>query len=93
MLANIKLVVLLALLSAATAAIGYNNKASGVVSTSDTEFHIHINPKTMAPIAVAGDNNVCVTWWTNKSGNFEVMFRASIAGGKEMQQVTNHYLE
>jgi hypothetical protein len=33
-----------------------------------------------APMAVAGDN-VYTTWWTNKSGNWEVMFRASNDGG------------
>lgn len=96
LLANIKLVLLLALISAATAAIGYNNKAYGVVSTADTEFHIHLNPKTSnavfgfgggvddrkAPIATSGDNNVYVAWPSNKTGNNEVMFKASTDGGK-----------
>jgi len=35
-----------------------------------------------APIATSGDKNVYVTWWTNKSGDFEVMFKASTDGGK-----------
>jgi hypothetical protein len=35
-----------------------------------------------APIATSGDNNVYVAWWTNKTGNDEVMFRASTDGGK-----------
>ena len=34
-----------------------------------------------APIATSG-NNVYVTWWTNKSGDWEVFFRASTDGGK-----------
>jgi hypothetical protein len=34
-----------------------------------------------APIAVSGDN-VYVTWWGNKSGNYEVMFKASNDGGQ-----------
>jgi hypothetical protein len=35
-----------------------------------------------APMAVSQDgNNVYVVWWTNKSGNWEVMFRASNNGG------------
>ena len=34
-----------------------------------------------APMATSGDKNVYVTWWTNKSGNNEVMFRASNDGG------------
>ena len=35
-----------------------------------------------APMATSGDNNVYVAWWTNKSGNDEVMFKASIDSGK-----------
>lgn len=34
-----------------------------------------------APIAISGDN-IYVAWWTNKSGNNEVMFRASVDGGE-----------
>ena len=35
-----------------------------------------------APIAASQDgNNVYVVWWTNRSGNWEVMFRASNDGG------------
>ena len=34
-----------------------------------------------APIATSGDN-IYIAWWTNKTGNNEVMFRASTDGGK-----------
>jgi hypothetical protein len=35
-----------------------------------------------APMAVSQDgNNVYIVWWTNRSGNWEVMFRASNDGG------------
>ena len=34
----------------------------------------------LIPIATS-DNNVYVTWWTNKTGNDEVMFRASTDNG------------
>jgi hypothetical protein len=34
-----------------------------------------------APIATSGDN-VYVAWWTNKTGNDEVMFKASADNGK-----------
>ena len=37
--------------------------------------------KPMAPIAVAG-NNVYVVWWDNKTGNWEIFFRASPDNGK-----------
>jgi hypothetical protein len=35
-----------------------------------------------APIATSGDKNVYVTWWNNKTGNDEVMFKASTDAGK-----------
>ena len=37
--------------------------------------------KAAAPIATSGDN-VYVSWWSNKTGNDEVMFKASNDGGK-----------
>jgi hypothetical protein len=39
------------------------------------------NSNRNAPIAISGDN-VYIAWWTNKTGNDEVMFRASTDGGK-----------
>jgi hypothetical protein len=36
-----------------------------------------------APMAASEDgNNIYIVWWTNKSGNWEVMFRASNDGGQ-----------
>jgi hypothetical protein len=37
--------------------------------------------KAAAPMATSG-NNVYVSWWSNKTGNDEVMFKASTDGGK-----------
>jgi hypothetical protein len=34
-------------------------------------------------------NNVYVVWWTNRSGNWEVMFRASTDGGQTFGPVIN----
>jgi hypothetical protein len=34
-----------------------------------------------APVAMTGDN-IYVAWWTNKTGNDEIMFRASTDAGK-----------
>jgi hypothetical protein len=42
-----------------------------------------------APIATSGDNNVYIAWWSNKTGNDEVMFRASSDGGKIFSDKTN----
>ena len=41
-----------------------------------------------APIATSGDN-VYVVWWTNKTGNNEVMFRASNDGGATFAKKIN----
>ena len=38
-------------------------------------------PCPKAPVATPGDN-IYIAWWTNKTGNDEVMFRASTDGGK-----------
>ena len=35
-----------------------------------------------APIATSGDKNVYVNWWSNKTGNDEVMFKVSTDAGK-----------
>src|SRR5919202_6859432 len=42
-----------------------------------------------APIATSSDNNVYVTWWSNKTGNDEVMFKASTDGGKTFSDKMN----
>jgi type II secretory pathway pseudopilin PulG len=45
--------------------------------------------KTAAPIATSGDNNVYVAWPSNKTGNNEVMFKASTDGGKTFSDKMN----
>jgi hypothetical protein len=42
-----------------------------------------------APIATSGDNNVYIAWWSNKTGNDEVMFKASTDGGKTFSDKMN----
>jgi hypothetical protein len=37
--------------------------------------------RAAAPISTSGDN-IYIAWWTNKTGNNEVMFRASTDGGQ-----------
>jgi hypothetical protein len=41
---------------------------------------VFIVPGRAAPPAITGDN-VYVAWWTNETGNDEVLFRASTDGG------------
>jgi hypothetical protein len=63
--------------------------ASFVAATVTTQsaYAFQVNTLTRsepkAPMAASQDgNNVHVVWWTNKSGNWEVMFRASNDGGQ-----------
>ena len=56
----------------------YATRAGGEVISSDVSDG---TSRLAAPLAVSGDN-IYVAWWTNKSGNDEVMFRASTDGGK-----------
>jgi hypothetical protein len=47
----------------------------------DPTSNLRSEPK--APMAVSQDgDNVYIVWWTNKSENWEVMFRASTDGGQ-----------
>jgi hypothetical protein len=47
----------------------------------------HID-KQAAPIAASGDN-IYIAWWTNKTGNDEVMFKASTDSGKTFSNKIN----
>jgi tricorn protease-like protein len=54
-----------------------DNRRTSFRGGGDTTF----SRVAAAPIVTSGDN-VYITWWTNKTGNNEVMFRASTDGGK-----------
>jgi hypothetical protein len=74
-----KLAVLIAVVSTAavtTALLTSFQRVDAILAT-DTALK---TPKR-APVATSGDN-VYIAWWTNKTGNDEVMFRASTDGGK-----------
>jgi hypothetical protein len=55
----------------------------GILTTviQSSEAIIAILIGEYAPVAVSG-NNIYVAWWTNKTGNDEVMFRMSTDAGK-----------
>jgi hypothetical protein len=59
-------------ITAAVASLPLQLTASSVTTT--------LTPVLLVPIAISGDN-VYVAWSTNKTGNYEVMFRASTDGG------------
>jgi hypothetical protein len=45
--------------------------------------------KQAASVATSGDNNVYITWWSNKTGSDEVMFKASTDAGKTFSDKMN----
>jgi hypothetical protein len=47
-----------------------------------------LSERAAAPIATSG-NDVYVSWWSNKTGNDEVMFKASTDGGKTWSNKIN----
>jgi hypothetical protein len=56
-------------------------QSASAQSFIDSESNLRAEPK--APMAASQDgNNVYIVWWTNKSENWEVMFRASNDGGQ-----------
>jgi hypothetical protein len=52
-------------------------------------FKIGLKAEGMVPIATSGDNNVYVAWSSNKTGNDEVMFKASTDNGKTFSNKMN----
>lgn len=50
--------------------------------TNSTSFTACCTPILLAPIATTTGNNVYVVWPSNKTGHFEILFRASSDNGK-----------
>jgi hypothetical protein len=66
-------------------------KAEGLIDTSTGERSGGVGgtaPDRKAPPAITGDN-VFTAWWTNETGNDEVMFRASTDAGKTFENKIN----
>jgi hypothetical protein len=56
-------------------------QSASAQSFTSSDNDLRAEPK--APMAASqDDNNVYIVWWTNKSENWEVMFRASNDGGQ-----------
>jgi hypothetical protein len=65
-----------------------SHSAASAQSFIDSESNLVPEPK--APMAVSqSGNNVYIVWWTNKSENWEVMFRASHDGGQTFEDKIN----
>ncbi len=76
-----------AALLAVVIAVGiFSTSAIAIIQSADAQIPLRdpsqiSEPK--APMAASQDgNNVYIVWWTNRSGNWEVMFRASNDGGQ-----------
>jgi hypothetical protein len=52
------------------------------------DVEVQPSPERKAPIATSGDN-IYIAWWTNKTGNDEVMFRASTDNGQTFRDKIN----
>jgi hypothetical protein len=68
----------------ATTSGGFSDQDVGLATeeaSAHQDMSTHARPS--APMAVSQDgNNVYIVWWTNKSENWEAMFRASHDGGQ-----------
>ena len=76
-----------ALLLVLVVAVGSIFSSTSTIAIIQQSAQAYIDPTTFrepkAPMAASQDgNNVYVVWWTNRSGNWEVMFRASNDSGQ-----------
>ncbi len=62
-----------------------NESVAGIVQQTEAA---KVEQKAVAPVAIF-ENDVYVAWWTNKTGNDEVMYRVSSDGGKTFTDKIN----
>jgi hypothetical protein len=80
----IRLSVMTAVLLVAMTMVSPNKSAlfqSATAEDVNLENPHDIKHEALAPIATSGDN-VYIVWWSNKTGNDEIMFRASADRGE-----------
>src|ERR687890_1165140 len=58
------------------------------INTANAQEQTRFVPLFLAPIAASGDN-VYVTWWDNKTGNWEVFFARSTDDGETFDDTIN----
>lgn len=64
-----------------------HNSADATVLKKTGKVAEHVGHRA-APIAISGDNTY-IAWWTNNTGNDEVMFRSSNDGGASFTDKIN----
>ena len=69
------------LLGVMTVVVPVKTLPSASAADTNLENAHDVKHEAFAPIATSG-NNVYIAWWSNKSGNDEIMFRASTDNGK-----------
>lgn len=73
---GIIVVIVLSVIATTMTSVTLSYATDGILKKRPTKVAEHLN----APIAISGDD-MYITWWTNNTGNDEVMFRASDDGG------------
>jgi hypothetical protein len=68
----------------ATMMVAHNSADATVLKKKPTKVSEHLD----VPIAISGDN-AYLAWWTNDTGNDEVMFRSSNDGGASFTDKIN----
>ena len=58
------------------------------INTANAQEQTRFVPLFLAPVAASGDN-VYVTWWDNKTGNWEVFFARSTDNGETFDDTIN----
>src|SRR5919108_3773712 len=58
------------------------------INAANAQEQVKLVPVFLAPIATSGDN-VYVTWWDNKTGNWEVFFAKSTDSGETFDDTIN----
>jgi hypothetical protein len=83
---TLRIIIIMALISTATIASGtllqQQSANASVISSTSRIFN------GASQMATSG-NNIYVVWWTNKSGDWEVMFKASTDDGKTFGPIIN----
>jgi hypothetical protein len=78
------IVVLLFSVITTTMTVAFNSSDATVSKKRASKVNAHLD----VPIAISGDN-AYLAWWTNETGNDEVMFRSSIDGGASFTDKIN----